>query len=814
MNIRDLINRMESIELAEGLRLKDIEAQVGQEKDEQKRAQTLMTLAQTNKLPGLYDPVSGYFVSADPDTSRGDGMPGESRPRISATGTEETDALLAKRGLVPPKANTSTFLRKLNPFKSSNQDYDTGVQGGSQAAIARQDKEDEELKQLTDLIPKYKALKDKLATLNGGHAADAVAAKGYNGPDGESVAGESIAEALLEGFSDLFEDGVPPPPNTSAVTTNHNLVAQGKKYRDIHGTEDKEITSETPIIEIGGENIYDVGDLIMDIGLTAVFAGAGTLLAPVTAGGSAGAAAAVAAPRVIRIARAIASWSGRAKKNFTSAEAFKKAVSEKAKAEGARLHKEMGIAVGGTAALNVGGIADKKAGTGVYDYIGGKAHDTGEWMADKYHAGKRAVGLNESMRSLSSRLRDIEQQTTEGALRRIGGEVVSGAEAGAKRAERPGGAITPRDPLADVLDRLPNQVSTEFRVKPRPDISDAEWRQVPDNIKGGVGAWLKANPGKTLAAATAAVLAASQIGGGQGQRNGPTANQVATAPNTSTAPGTAPANPNADAKTSEPTTYQIKPGDNLSNIAKRNNVSVAELMAANPSIKDPNKIRAGATLTIPTASGKPTYDQGVGSTPVNKPADATATPADTTADDTKAAEEAKKKSEIEATQKEIDDIKQKLAALIVDLEKSEDEDNIRQLKDLESQLDDLEEIKNLPAGKTAAMSNVDQQIDKDKQNPQNNPAAASLSNAPGSKAATTPIAGDKEGAAMNSKGEISYPGKGPNYKPEYDPQHTGNPLYKQEPATDKTKSGVTVSNWNEGIDTTDELQRWLKIARG
>jgi LysM repeat protein len=422
MNIRDLINRMESIELNEGLRLKDIEAQVGQEQDEQKRAQTLMSLAQANKLPGLYDPVSGYFVSADPDMGNGEYGSGQPKPRISATGTEDSDALLAKRGLVPPKANTSTFLRKLNPFKSSNQDYDTGIQGGSQAAIARQNKEDEELKQLTDLIPKYKALKDKLAALTGGNT-DARTGQGIVPAD------QPLAEALMESFKDLFE--------------------------------------------------YD---------LTTI-------------------------PR-----------------------------------------------------------------------IGGK-------IADRLPA------------------------------------IVRGAE---KDAAQGGKNIVPRDPLQDVLPPLPNRVG-EFvppkppditdvtgRMKPnqplmitytkppRPDITPQQWATgVPDAMKPSAWQWLKDNPKKSLAAAVALLAAGgSLVGGGQGNRG---KDQVP--------------NPDAAAKTDSSTTYQIQRGDVLSRIAQQNGVSVAELMAANPSIINPNNITAGATITIPPASGKPVYDQGVGSKPNVKPAD-------------------------------------------------------------------------------------------------------------------------------------------------------------------------------------------------
>ena len=50
------------------------------------------------------------------------------------------------------------------------------------------------------------------------------------------------------------------------------------------------------------------------------------------------------------------------------------------------------------------------------------------------------------------------------------------------------------------------------------------------------------------------------------------------------------------------TQYTIKSGDTLSQIAAKNNTSVAEIMKLNPSITDPNKIFAGATLTLPGQS--------------------------------------------------------------------------------------------------------------------------------------------------------------------------------------------------------------------
>lgn len=49
--------------------------------------------------------------------------------------------------------------------------------------------------------------------------------------------------------------------------------------------------------------------------------------------------------------------------------------------------------------------------------------------------------------------------------------------------------------------------------------------------------------------------------------------------------------------------YKIKPGDTLSALAVKNKVSVDDILKANPSITDPNRIRAGATLQLPYTGG-------------------------------------------------------------------------------------------------------------------------------------------------------------------------------------------------------------------
>jgi murein DD-endopeptidase MepM/ murein hydrolase activator NlpD len=49
-------------------------------------------------------------------------------------------------------------------------------------------------------------------------------------------------------------------------------------------------------------------------------------------------------------------------------------------------------------------------------------------------------------------------------------------------------------------------------------------------------------------------------------------------------------------------TYTVKPGDTLSKVAMRNGVTLAQLLQANPQIKDPNRIKVGDVINLPADS--------------------------------------------------------------------------------------------------------------------------------------------------------------------------------------------------------------------
>ena len=49
-------------------------------------------------------------------------------------------------------------------------------------------------------------------------------------------------------------------------------------------------------------------------------------------------------------------------------------------------------------------------------------------------------------------------------------------------------------------------------------------------------------------------------------------------------------------------TYKVRPGDTLSKIAKRNGISLAQLLKTNPQITNPDKIRVGQVVNLPDTS--------------------------------------------------------------------------------------------------------------------------------------------------------------------------------------------------------------------
>ncbi len=59
-----------------------------------------------------------------------------------------------------------------------------------------------------------------------------------------------------------------------------------------------------------------------------------------------------------------------------------------------------------------------------------------------------------------------------------------------------------------------------------------------------------------------------------------------------------------------PQTYVIAPGDTLSKVARKFGVTLADLLAANPSIKNPDKVAIGQEIVIPTPAPSVVVDPG------------------------------------------------------------------------------------------------------------------------------------------------------------------------------------------------------------
>jgi Tfp pilus assembly protein FimV len=92
------------------------------------------------------------------------------------------------------------------------------------------------------------------------------------------------------------------------------------------------------------------------------------------------------------------------------------------------------------------------------------------------------------------------------------------------------------------------------------------------------------------------------IGGAGSAPPGGSASAPAASRTASRAPTVAPA--------PTPTVYTIKKNETLSKIAARYGLTLQELLAANPDIKNPNKVGEGQQIIIPTASGAPNAGGG------------------------------------------------------------------------------------------------------------------------------------------------------------------------------------------------------------
>lgn len=97
------------------------------------------------------------------------------------------------------------------------------------------------------------------------------------------------------------------------------------------------------------------------------------------------------------------------------------------------------------------------------------------------------------------------------------------------------------------------------------------------------------------------------LGGGTGSPGGSAGSSLEPRASSSVAPTQPPA--------PTPIVYTIKHGDTLSKIATAHGITMEELLAANPAIKNPNKISEGQQITIPSPSEAPPDTIGSSTTP-------------------------------------------------------------------------------------------------------------------------------------------------------------------------------------------------------
>ncbi|MDQ3870136.1 MAG: LysM peptidoglycan-binding domain-containing protein, partial [Chloroflexota bacterium] len=135
----------------------------------------------------------------------------------------------------------------------------------------------------------------------------------------------------------------------------------------------------------------------------------------------------------------------------------------------------------------------------------------------------------------------------------------------------------------------------QSNARPQMPWERARRRESYPNLSMGIGA--SGVPGILIALAVVAVMAAivfllpGLLAGPSRRATEPT--PTARAQQTALPAGATPA-PNATSRS-----YTVARGDTVERIARRFNITVRELLAANPRITDPNRIRIGDRLTIP-----------------------------------------------------------------------------------------------------------------------------------------------------------------------------------------------------------------------
>ena len=215
MDLKALIAKMDKIEskqiLNEAITMKDVQAAVGQEKNEQARAKILNDLAWKENLPGLYDPVSGYYIrKQSPDSESGN-------VSIAATAREADTQALAKLGLVPGTAKTSALGGLVGTGKFGL-DKDSQAANDKASSAVKQQSANVMGKQSSDafIAPKLKRLTDLVAKISGG----TMESFSFNG---------ELARTLIESFSYQLYEKV--TLGTGEPVTNPSTGVTAGKYQ-------------------------------------------------------------------------------------------------------------------------------------------------------------------------------------------------------------------------------------------------------------------------------------------------------------------------------------------------------------------------------------------------------------------------------------------------------------------------------------------------------------------------------------------------------------------------------------------------------